>query len=130
MAQQLEEILPELLASTPPKDRPYIYRQFQTMARTPAGTYALVDYLNFKGAGISSSQRNYERGSGLLHVLKGMQFAPPGLTSLQAYVWSAKHALIRRVENTSAYASHERWLSGWFNRVNTYLDGDYAQATS
>ena len=125
MVQHLEEILPELLASAPPKDRQFIYQQFRILASTPAGTYALVDYLNFKGPGISNSKRNYKRGSGLLQVLKGMKYAPPKLTPLQAYVWSAKNALIRRVENTSASAQNERWVPGWFNRVNTYLEGNY-----
>ena len=127
MVKHLEEILPNLLASAPSKDRPFIYNRFYTLARTPAGIYALVDYLNFKGPGISNSRRNYERGSGLLHVLKGMKSAPTGLTPLQAYVWSAKHALIRRVEQSPPSLYSERWLNGWFNRVNTYLEGDIIQ---
>jgi hypothetical protein len=127
MVKHLEEILPDLLASTPPEDRNFIYQKFHALARTPSGIYALVDYLNFKGPGVSNSRRNYEHGSGLLHVLKGMKFAPRGSTTLQAYVWSAKNALIRKVEQASATAHHERWLSGWFNRVNTYLEGDYLE---
>ncbi|MEI8054410.1 MAG: hypothetical protein WCH10_00185 [bacterium] len=125
MVKQLEETLPDLLASAPQEDRAFIYQNFHTLARTPAGIYALVDFLNFKGAGISDSKRNYEHGSGLLHVLKEMRYAPRGSTPLQAYVWSAKHALIRRVEQAPPSAHHERWLSGWFNRLNTYLEGDY-----
>lgn len=125
LVKHLEEILPDLLASAPQEDRALIYHNFHSLARTPAGIYALVDFLNFKGAGISDSRRNYERGSGLLHVLKGMQSAPKGSTPLQAYVWSAKKALLRRVEQASPHVHHERWLSGWFNRLNTYLEGDY-----
>lgn len=125
MVKHLEEILPNLLASAPPKDRPFIYNRFYALAQTPSGIYALVDYLNFKGPGISNSRRNYECGSGLLHVIKGMKSAPTGSTPLQAYVWSAKNALIRRVEQSSPSLYSERWLSGWFNRVNTYLEGDY-----
>jgi hypothetical protein len=128
MLKQLEETLPDLLASAPQEDRAAIYHNFHTLARTPAGIYALVDFLNFKGAGISNSRRNYEHGSGLLHVLKGMSHAPQGSTPLQAYVWSAKNALIRRVEQAPPSAHHERWLSGWFNRLNTYLEGDYLGA--
>lgn len=125
LVKQLEETLPDLLASAPQEDRASIYHNFHTLARTPAGIYALVDFLNFKGAGISDSRRNYEHGSGLLHVLKGMSRAPRGSTPLQAYVWSAKNALIRRVEHAPPSAHHERWLGGWFNRLNTYLEGDY-----
>lgn len=129
MVRHLEEVFPELLASTPPEDRSLIYNNFYTLARTPAGIYALVDFLNFKGAGVSDSRRNYEVGTGLLHVLKGMKSAPRGSTPLQAYVWSAKKALMRRVEQAPSHAHHERWLAGWFNRVNTYLKGDYIAGT-
>ena len=124
MTRHLQEILPDLLASTPMEERPFIYEKFYSLARTPTGIYALVDYLNFKGAGISKSRHNYERGSGLLQVLKGMKFAPSNATLLQAYVWSAKNALIRRVEGSHASKHCERWLAGWFKRLNTYLEGD------
>jgi hypothetical protein len=129
MVKHLEEILPGLLESTPSEDRSFIYNKFYLLARTPSGIYALVDYLNFKGAGISNSRSNYLHGSGLLQVLRGMKFAPPRLTPLQAYVWSAKKALLRRIETMPPSANTERWLGGWFNRVNTYLEGDYLTAT-
>lgn len=128
MTRNLQKTFPDLLASAPAKERQYIYQQFYNLARTPSGIYALVDYLNFKGAGISNSLHNYKHGSGLLQVLKGMRLAPPGSTPLQAYVWSAKHALIRRVERRAGYAKHdERWLAGWFNRLNTYLETNNTQ---
>jgi hypothetical protein len=124
MSRHLQDILPDLLTSTPLEDRWLIHDKFYSLARTPSGIYALVDYLNFKGSGIGSSQRNYEQGSGLLQVLRGMKFAPEHYTPLQAYVWSAKKALIRRLNNISSRHHAERWLAGWFNRLNTYLDGD------
>jgi len=124
MTVKLQKTLPNLLASAPMEDRSFIYEKFCSLARTPSGIYALVDYLNFKGPGISNSRQGYENGSGLLQVLKGMKHAPQSSTPLQAYVWSAKHALIRRVERSSATQHHERWLAGWFKRLNTYLEGD------
>ncbi len=125
MTRHLQEILPDLLASTPMQDRWLIHDKFYSLARTPAGIYALVDYLNFKGAGTGvNSLHNYKHGSGLLQVLRGMKFAPPHYSPLQAYVWSAKNALIRRVERSASTRYTERWLAGWFNRLDTYLDGD------
>lgn len=123
MTHHLQKILPNLLASAPPEERSFIYQKFCALARTPTGIYSLVDYLNFKGAGISSSYDNYKHGSGLLQVLKGMRFAPQGSTPLQSYVWSAKKALIRRVDRSSS-PHNERWLAGWFKRLNTYLEKD------
>ncbi|MDR1057013.1 MAG: hypothetical protein LBL17_00295 [Coxiellaceae bacterium] len=123
MTVNLQKILPKLLESAPIEDRRLIYDKFYSLARTPSGIYALVDYLNFKGPGISNSLLNYKYGSGLLQVLKGMKYAPSSYTPLQAFVQSAKHALIRRVEHSSNQ-QYERWLAGWFKRLNTYLEGD------
>lgn len=124
MSYHLEEILPELLASVPPTESPFIYEQFYNVARTPNGIYALVDYLNFKGAGTSPLLKHSIRGSGLLQVLSGMKYAPSYFTPLQAYVWSAKNALTRRVANAPASSYESRWLTGWFKRLNTYLAVD------
>lgn len=129
MVKNLEETLPELLVMAKAEDRALIYNNFYTLARTSSGVYALVDFLNFKGAGLSSARGNYENGSGLLHVLRDMSKAPQGMSPLRAYAWAAKHALIRRVERSSPDAHHERWLAGWFNRINTYVEGEYLHAT-
>lgn len=126
MTRHLQEILPDLLASTPMEERWLIHNKFHNLARTPSGIYAMVDYLNFKGSGIGNGSRcNYEHGSGLLQVLRGMKFAPPHFSTLQAYAWSAKHALIRRVESHAHSQYDERWLAGWFKRLNTYLEGEW-----
>jgi hypothetical protein len=124
MAHHLEQIIPKFLARVPPVERPYICQQFYTLARTPQGIYALIDYLNFKGPGIGSTtvQHKIDQGTGLLQVLEGMRLAPPNMVPMQAFVWSAKNALIRRVQNIPPQYHAERWLVGWFKRVNTYLD--------
>lgn len=129
MVKNLEETLPELLATAPAQDRALIYHNFYTLARTSAGIYALVDFLNFKGAGLSGARGNYENGSGLLHVLRDMSKAPKGTSPLRAYVMAAKNVLIRRVERAAPGAHYERWLAGWFNRINTYAEGEYLYAT-
>ena len=124
MIKKLPEILPSLLASTPASERATIYNRFYSLAVTPAGVYAMVDYLNFKGAGVYDSLDNYKNGSGLLQVLRGMSSAPKHYNELQAYVWSAKHALIRKVERSSSNSQYEIWIKGWFKRIDTYLGND------
>lgn len=124
MARHLEEILPEMLASIPPFERPYICREFYTLAKNPMGIYAMMDYLNFKGAG---TKQSLYHGTGLLQVIEGMRHSPQGLTAIQEFTWSAKNALVRRVQSTSPTLHSERWLAGWFKRVNTYLDGPETQ---
>lgn len=124
MAHKLELILPKMLAHVSPGERPYICQQFYTLARKPMGLYAMIDYLNFKGAGINIRHDLHQinRGSGLLQVLEGMRFAPVHMTPLQAYVWSAKAALVKRVLRLPPRYHAERWLAGWITRLNTYLD--------
>jgi hypothetical protein len=124
MTKNLQKFLPKLLDHTPLQDRQFIYDKFHSLAITPSGIYALVDYLNFKGAGLSNTPGNYEHGTGLLHVLKDMREAPLDHTPLRAYVWSAKRALTKRVLRSSPEKRYEVWLEGWFKRLNTYLEGD------
>ena len=124
MTKNLQNFLPKLLSYTPKYDRQFIYDKFYSLAKTPSGLYALVDFINFKGAGLSTAPGNYEHGTGLLQVLKGMRDAPPDHTSLRAYVWSAKKALTKRVLRSSPEKRYEIWLAGWFKRLETYLEGD------
>lgn len=124
MSYHLEEMLPKLLTTVPANQRFYVYQNFYNVARTPNGIYALVDYLNFKGDGANQMSQHSIRGSGLLQVLTGMSFAPRSFTPLQAYVWSAKNALTRRVANAPMTSHENKWLVGWFKRLNTYLITD------
>lgn len=121
IAQHLEQSFPEMLDAVPKDERPYIYDQFYKLSQNPMGVYAMVDYLNFKGPGISNSLRHYHHGSGLLQVLEGMQFAPQGMDTIEAFAWSAKQALAERVRSSSPSLHEERWLAGWFKRVDTYV---------
>lgn len=121
MIERMEEALPKMLASLPEADRPYIRAQFYQIASTPLGVYALVDYVNFKGIGVTASGRYDYSGWGLLEVLESMRYAPENMSTLQAFVWSANQVLTRRVMN-QPYDSHEwLWLNGWRNRLQTYL---------
>ena len=51
MARRLRAALPRILDSVPASRRLHVQRQYRRVARTPAGIYALVDYVNFKGEG-------------------------------------------------------------------------------
>lgn len=124
MIDRMENGLPKMLASLPPEDQPYIEAQFYHMAATPIGVYALVDYVNFKGLGVTSYGFYDSQGWGLLEVLENMKYAPRNLTELQAFVWSANQVLTRRVMNEPPYRHDWLWLTGWRNRLHTYLEKD------
>jgi hypothetical protein len=88
----------------------------------PAGVYALVDYVNFKGDGTLAAERYQGEGWGLLQVLDAMADRPPA--GRTAFAAAAAAVLTRRVALAPPERGEERWLDGWLGRVATYADGD------
>src|SRR5439155_21116449 len=66
---RLQSALPKLLAEAAPPDRAKVQQQFELLASTARGCYALVDYVNFKGEGVLHTERYRGQGWGLLQVL-------------------------------------------------------------
>src|SRR5437762_7291170 len=120
---RLQDALPKMLAEAAPSDRGNVQRQFERMASTPQGYYALVDYVNFKGEGVLHTERYQGQGWGLLQVLEGMHGSDGGAAAVDEFSRSAKVVLIRRVKNSPAQRHESRWLSGWIHRVISYSRG-------
>lgn len=118
MAHRLEKTLPYMLSNCPIEQQKKIRSHFFRLAETSNGLYALIDYLNFKGAGTSSHEAYNGRGWGLLQVLQEM----PSYSHdpLVEFVNSAKNILWQRVKNSPPERQEERWLPGWLNRLDTY----------
>jgi hypothetical protein len=117
IADRMKQALPRMLAAVPKGRRAHIRRQFLRLARAPGGYYPLIDYVNFKGEGISPSERYQGKGWGLLQVLEQM---PDLGDPLAGFAEAAAKVLQRRVR-LSPPARHEaRWLPGWLKRVQTY----------
>ncbi|MDM8557518.1 hypothetical protein [Candidatus Parabeggiatoa sp. HSG14] len=117
MIKRLEKTLPKMTAILGTKAKQdHLRRQFYRVTKTPSGVYALLDYLNFKGEGISLKERYKGNGWGLLQVLENM----PGNTNdvMMEFAKSADFVLMRRVQNGQREDS--LWLSTWKNRVKTY----------
>lgn len=122
MKNRLSHALPSMLSHISPEKRTHIRQQFQYVAGSPMGYYALIDYVNFKGEGIKPSERYQGLGWGLLQVLEHMQSTQPGLQAMQDFSDSADFVLTRRV-NLSPASHHESdWLAGWKKRLKTYKD--------
>jgi len=119
---RLNKALPNMLAAAPKMSRSEIEKQFYRTAATPAGLYALVDYVNFKGEGILSTEGYGGRGWGLLQVLEGMEGSEAGEPAIREFVRVAEGLLTERVINSPPGRNEERWLAGWKNRLNTYID--------
>jgi hypothetical protein len=65
--------LPKILDAAPASEKKRIEANYHKVATTPQGTYALIDYVNFKGDGCSKAERYNGRGWGLLQVLGEMR---------------------------------------------------------
>lgn len=121
IAKKLEKVLPEMTKNLSANDKEKVTATFQTLAKDPKGLYALIDYLNFKGTGITSSESYNGQQWGLLQVLQHTTASSDSKDVLASFVASAKTILTRRVENSPPERNENRWLKGWLNRINTYL---------
>src|SRR5438874_238249 len=122
LVARLEAALPKMLAEAAPADRTNVQQQFERLARTPQGCYALIDYVNFKGEGVLHTERYQGRGWGLLQVLEAMH-GISGTGAVDEFSRAAKEMLIRRVHNAPAERHESRWLAGWIRSVNSYSGG-------
>ena len=120
LVQRLEQSLPKMLAAAPSGERANIQRQFERVASTAHGCYALVDYVNFKGEGVLETERYRGRGWGLLQVLAGMSGTNAGISATQDFAQSARQVLSERVKHSPPERGETRWLRGWLSRVNSY----------
>ena len=112
--------LPKILAAAPASERNRISANYQKVATTPQGTYALIDYVNFKGDGTQVSERYNGRGWGLLQVLGEMKEVPSGAPAATEFAAAAKRVLSRRIQNSPPERGEKRWEEGWHNRCGTY----------
>ena len=112
--------LPKILAAAPARDKARIEANYRKVATTPHGTYALIDYVNFKGDGTVATERYNDQGWGLLQVLGGMKEVPAGAPAAAEFAASAKRMLSRRIANSPPARGEQRWEKGWHNRCATY----------
>ena len=112
LAKRMEKALPKLVAASGKRS---VEGKFKSLLATGSGTYALIDYVNFKGEGTNPKERYKSEGWGLLQVLEGME----GVSS-KDFGASAARVLTRRVENSDPARNEQKWLAGWINRVRAY----------
>ena len=102
--------------------RETVKQRFEQMAKSASGCYAMVDYVNFKGEGVLATERYAGQGWGLLQVLEGMSQQNTHRTAVRIFADSAKRVLSTRVQNAPPNRNEARWLTGWINRINTYVE--------
>ena len=115
--------LERVLNAVPAGQRPPLRDRIAALGSTPGGTYALIDYVNFKGEGLAESERYHGQGWGLLQVLQAMS-GDPDQSALSQFREAAGQILTRRATNADQAIERERWLPGWLNRLDTYREPD------
>ena len=110
-----------MLAEAPASERARVQQQFDRVAGSPMGCYALVDYVNFKGEGVLATERYAGKGWGLLQVLETMSHENTGREAVKSFAESAKKVLTDRVRNSPPERHESRWLPGWLARIDTYV---------
>jgi hypothetical protein len=116
---KLHEVLPLMIDHVSSDAKIILKDNFHALLRDARGVYALVDYFNFKGAGLSELESYQGQGWGLKQVLEKMDCS--NKDPVFAFAEAAKRLLKQRVENSPKERGEARWLQGWLNRVNTYL---------
>lgn len=122
IVQRLEAALPKMLRTVKNGfTRQKVRESFYHVAMQKNGVYALVDYVNFKGEGISLKERYNNQGWGLLQVLENMRNDE---NIMHAFIESADARLTRRVANALSHEGKDesQWLRGWRKRLQTYAD--------
>jgi hypothetical protein len=117
--QRMQRALPLMLADTKDLEQKRLVTQrFNGLASSPNGLYALIDYVNFKGEGVSTRERYNGEGWGLLQVLLLLDGKEMNLTN--AFSKACKYVLNRRVHNSPQREVEEKWIAGWERRCETY----------
>lgn len=120
IAKRLEKQFPLMIINLSKNEQENVLAVFNALSNDLRGLYALIDYLNFKGAGILTSETYNGQGWGLLQVLLKIQ--PSSNDILADFVNAAENVLMQRVQNAPTERNEERWLAGWLKRIRTYLD--------
>ena len=112
--------LPKVLQAAPANQRDRIQANYNRVATTPNGIYALVDYVNFKGDGTNPKERYGAQGWGLMWVLMEMKNVPSGQAAAREFGAAAKRRLDLRIRNSPPARGESRWRAGWHNRCDSY----------
>lgn len=119
--RRARQSLARVVDAAPESRKSEVSARLEALSRTPGGVYAIIDYVNFKGEGLSPTERYNDQGWGLLQVLFEMSDSPDR-SALAQFREAAGTVLTRRAENAEDPIERERWLPGWLKRLETYKD--------
>ena len=128
IVQQFSSRLEEVLQTLPVEQQDFYQARISALMRSKQGYFALIDYVNFKGVGGNPKEQYQGQEWGLLSVIESMSLSgePSAITSftnrelLEAFITSAKQRLQLRTELAPSERNEQRWLKGWFKRLESY----------
>jgi len=120
IAYKSRAALPNIMNAAPAAQRARIQANYQKVATTPNGLYALVDYVNFKGDGTNPKEVYARQGWGLMWVLMEMRNVPSGQAAAREFGAAANRRLDLRIKNSPSARGESRWRAGWHNRCHSY----------
>lgn len=120
IAYKSRAALPKIMQAAPAGERARIKANYDKVATTPNGVYALVDYVNFKGDGTNPRETYKGQGWGLMWVLMEMRNVPSGPAAAVEFGAAAKRRLDLRIKNSPPARGEARWRAGWHNRCDSY----------
>lgn len=118
--QRSRQALNKMKEASPDNEAKRIEANYNKVATTTNGVYALIDYVNFKGEGTNPKERYQGQGWGLMQVLLNMKDVPSGQPAAREFAESAKRTLDRRIANSPPDRGESRWRAGWHNRCEGY----------
>jgi hypothetical protein len=119
--RRARQSLGKIIEAAPDDQKSEVAGRLESLSQTPGGVYAIIDYVNFKGEGLSATERYDGLGWGLLQVLLEMS-GSPDQSALVKFREAAATVLTRRAENAENPIERERWLPGWRKRLETYAE--------
>lgn len=121
IVHRYKQAVDKIVKSAPLEQQDIVKDNMQLIAATPGGLYALIDYVNFKGEGTNPKEHYDNKGWGLLQVLVAVDKKLVQTNPCLAFASSAEKILKQRIENSPKERNEQRWLSGWMNRIATYV---------
>lgn len=120
MIKRIEDEWIDILAAAPLDRQAALQHYFNLMRSSLLGTYALVDYLNFKGSGLNPREERNGHRFGLLQVMLDL---PDGLNDeniTKAFAICAARRLVNYIGHFNPEYRPVKFLAGWVKRVSTY----------
>lgn len=122
MIQNLANEWPLMIKAAPKSQRKKLIKNFELLRASELGTYALIDYCNFKGSGLNPQETCDGKGWGLLQVLLDMPGELTVETAPKAFTVSATKMLVRLIEDSAPDYRRVNFFAGWMKRVSTYAN--------